>query len=148
MEPIIYTENINRIFKTGETEVHALKDVNIQVNQGELLILRGRSGSGKTTLMNILSALDSPTSGKVFVQGKEITALPMAARDELRRTEMSFIFQSVALMSQMSAYENVEFGLRIAGYPAKDRRKRAEECLAMVGLKQRMHHRPAELSLG
>ena len=148
MEPIIYTENINRIFKTGETEVHALKDVNIQVNQGELLILRGRSGSGKTTLMNILSALDAPTSGKVYVQGKEITALPMAARDELRRTEMSFIFQSVALMSQMSAYENVEFGLRIAGYPAKDRKKRAEECLTMVGLKQRMHHRPAELSGG
>ena len=148
MEPIIWTENINRIFKTGDTQVHALKDVSIQVNPGELLVLRGRSGSGKTTLMNILSALDTPTSGKVYVEGKEITALPEAARDELRRTDMSFVFQSVALMSQMNAYENVEFGLRIAGYPAKDRQKRAEEALTLVGLKQRMRHRPAEMSGG
>jgi putative ABC transport system ATP-binding protein len=148
MEPIIWTENVNRVFKTGATQVHALSDVCIQVNPGELLVLRGRSGSGKTTLLNILSALDTPTSGKVFVQGKEITAMSEASRDELRRTQMSFVFQSVALMSQMSAYENVEFGLRIAGYPVKERQKRAEECLAMVGLKQRMRHRPAEMSGG
>lgn len=148
MEPIITTENINRVFKTGTTTVQALRNVNIVINANELLVLRGRSGSGKTTLMNILSALDAPTSGKVFVEGMEITALPEASRDELRRVDMSFIFQSVALMSQMNAYENVEFGLRIAGYPVKERQKRAIECLTLVGLKQRMHHRPAEMSGG
>ena len=148
MEPIIKTENICRIFQTGTSQVQALKDVNIAVNPGELLVLRGRSGSGKTTLMNILSALDAPTSGKVWVEGKEITALSDSQRDELRRTDMSFVFQSVALMGQMSAYENVEFGLRIAGFPVAGRRERAEECLAAVGLRQRMHHRPAELSGG
>jgi len=148
MEPIIKTENICRIFQTGASQVQALKDVNIAVNPGELLVLRGRSGSGKTTLMNILSALDAPTSGRVWVEGKEITAMTDSQRDELRRTDMSFVFQSVALMGQMSAYENVEFGLRIAGFPMAGRRERAEECLAAVGLRQRMHHRPAELSGG
>lgn len=148
MEPIIWTQDINRVFKTGTTKVQALSDVSIRVNPGELMVLRGRSGSGKTTLMNILSALDAPTSGKVFVQGKELTAMNESDRDNLRRTQMSFVFQSVALMSQMNAYENVEFGLRIAGFSAKERQKRAEECLALVGLKQRMRHRPAEMSGG
>ncbi|MGI6200667.1 MAG: ABC transporter ATP-binding protein [Christensenellales bacterium] len=148
MTNLIRTEGICRSFQTGQIQVQALKDVNIQVPEGGLTILRGRSGSGKTTLMNILSALDFPSQGHVYYDEMDITALKEDQRDKLRRTRMGFVFQSVALMGQMSAYENVEFGLRIAGVPANGRRQRAVECLERVGLAKRMKHRPAELSGG
>lgn len=144
----IRAENVIRDFPVGREVVHALKDINLEIKQGKLTILRGRSGSGKTTLMNILGALDMPTKGKVLVGNDEITRLSEVARDELRRKKVGFVFQSVALISMMSAYENVEFGLRVAGFDAKTRKKRAEECLDMVGLYKRMDHRPGELSGG
>ncbi len=97
--------------------VDALKDINVKIEEGKLTMLRGRSGSGKTTLMNLLGALDQPTSGKIYFKDQEITALSETKRDLLRRSEMGFVFQSVALISNMSAYENVEFGLRLAGAP-------------------------------
>jgi len=147
MQPIIYTQNLNKVFKVGETEVHALNDVSINVYPGVLTMLRGRSGSGKTTLMNLLGALDKPTDGKIFFEDIEISQLTESGGDNLRRSKVGFVFQSVALISLMTAYENVELGLRIAKYKG-NRRKRAEECLALVGLKERMTHRPAELSGG
>ncbi|MDD3243108.1 MAG: ABC transporter ATP-binding protein, partial [Eubacteriales bacterium] len=101
-----------------------------------------------TTLMNLLGALDKPTTGKIYFEGKEISALPENKRDDLRRTQIGFIFQSVALISQMSAYENVEFALRLAGTSRKEWRPRVEDSLSTVGLKKRMKHRPAELSGG
>src|SRR5690606_31680660 len=122
--------------------------INLSIMPGTLTILKGRSGSGKTTLMNLLGALDRPTKGKIYINGREITQMAEKERDEIRRREIGFVFQSVALVSQMSAYENVEFGLRIAGYDPKKRKERAEECLAFVGLHKRMHHRPHELSGG
>ncbi len=128
--------------------VDALKDINVKIEEGKLTMLRGRSGSGKTTLMNLLGALDQPTSGKIYFKDQEITALSEAKRDLLRRSEMGFVFQSVALISNMSAYENVEFGLRLAGAPAAERRERAEQCLELVGLGKRMTHRSHELSGG
>lgn len=128
--------------------VDALKDINVKIEEGKLTMLRGRSGSGKTTLMNLLGALDQPTSGKIYFKDQEITALSETKRDLLRRSEMGFVFQSVALISNMSAYENVEFGLRLAGAPAAERRERAEQCLELVGLGKRMTHRSHELSGG
>lgn len=128
--------------------VSALKNINIEIETGKLTVLRGRSGSGKTTLINILGALDKPTKGSVIFDGRDITKLSEGARDNLRRYEMAFVFQSVALMSGMTAFENVEFGLRLAGYPYGEREKRAKECLAAVGLEKRMVHRPAEMSGG
>ena len=128
--------------------VDALKDINVKIEEGKLTMLRGRSGSGKTTLMNLLGALDQPTSGKIYFKDQEITALSETKRDLLRRGEMGFVFQSVALISNMSAYENVEFGLRLAGAPAAERRERAEQCLELVGLGKRMTHRSHELSGG
>nr|WP_207754244.1 ABC transporter ATP-binding protein [Caldicoprobacter guelmensis] len=125
-----------------------MKDVSISIEAGTLTILRGRSGSGKTTLINLLGALDKPNSGKIYFNGNEITGLPESKRDLIRQKEMGFVFQSIALISMMSAYENVEFALRVAGYDPKERKKRAEECLAFVGLQKRMHHRPHELSGG
>lgn len=145
---ILTTENICKTYRSGDTSVDALKDVNVAIRPGKLTMLRGRSGSGKTTLMNLLGALDLPTSGKIFFKDQEITALPESKRVLLRRHDMGFVFQSVALISNMSAYENVEFGLRLAGTPAAERRARAEECLELVGLGKRMTHRSHELSGG
>lgn len=145
---MIRTENLSRQFQSGREVIHALRDINIQINPGTLTILRGRSGSGKTTLINLLGALDKPTEGKIFFMDQDITKLSEVKKDLLRKNNMGFIFQSIALMPLMTAYENVEFGLRVAGYDKEKRKKRAEACLAMVGLQNRMHHRPQELSGG
>lgn len=148
MEPIIKTENLCRQFKSGNEVVHALKNINISIMPNALTILRGRSGSGKTTLINLLGAIDQPTSGSIFFGDEDITKIPEGKRDELRRTTIGFVFQSGALISNMTAYENVEFGLRIAGYKSNERKGRAEECLNVVGLSKRMSHFPHELSGG
>lgn len=145
---IIRTENISRTFQSGRETVYALKDINISIEPGTLTILKGRSGSGKTTLLNLLGTLDKPSSGRIYFNGQEIAGLSENRRDEIRRKHMGFVFQSVALISMMSAYENVEFGLRVAGFSPKERRKRAEECLSFVGLQKRMSHRTHELSGG
>ena len=148
MAPIIVTEGVNRDFISGREIVHALKDVSISIERGTLTIFRGRSGSGKTTLINLLGALDKPTAGRIFFDENEITKMTEPKRDTLRRKDMGFVFQSIALISLMSAYENVEFGLRISEYDKDKRKKRAEECLSFVGLAKRMNHRPQELSGG
>lgn len=146
---ILRAENVSRDFKIGDGSiVNALKNINIEIEQGKLTVLRGRSGSGKTTLINILGALDRPTEGKVMFLDEDITALSDKQRDEKRRYDMSFVFQSVALISSMTGYENVEFGLRLAEYPAAQRDERVKTCLANVGLAKRMHHRPGEMSGG
>lgn len=146
--PLIQAENVNKVFLSGTERVQALKDVSVSVFPGTLTVLRGRSGSGKTTLLNMLGALDMPTSGKISFDGREITSLREVQRDRLRLTEIGFVFQSVALISLMSAYENVEFALRLAGVDRRLWKSRVEECLGFIGLKSRMRHRPAELSGG
>lgn len=112
------------------------------------MALKGRSGSGKTSLLNILGALDEPTEGQVLLRGREITGLSESEKSRIRRTEIGLVFQSFGLIPLMSAYENVEFGLRVAGTPAKDNREAAERALERVGMKERMKHRPMELSGG
>lgn len=148
-EIILSTKGLCRDFKIGDgSVVHALKNIDIEIEKGTLTILRGRSGSGKTTLINILGALDNPTAGSVTFEGQDITSLSEKKRDELRRYKMAFVFQSVALISSMTAYENVEFGLRLAKYKYDKRAKRTAEVLKNVGLEKRMHHRPSEMSGG
>ncbi len=148
MEPLIYTETITRTFRVGGESIHAVDNVTVSIEQNSFTLFQGPSGSGKTTLLNLLGALDYPTQGKIFLKGNDITQLSENKRDELRRHEIGFVFQSVALISLMSALENVDFRLRISGYAADERRKRAEECLSLVNLRQRMLHRPNELSGG
>ena len=131
----------------GGTVFWALKGLDMQIAKGKLTILKGRSGSGKTTLMNILSALDYPTEGEVLFRGKDIVKMSEKERSLLRRRKIGFVFQSVALVPMLSAYENVEFALRMAGYKG-NRKERVEECLKMVGLGNRLHHMPQELSGG
>lgn len=146
---IIRTKGVTRSFNVGIGDTFwALKGLDLTVAEKKLTILKGRSGSGKTTLMNILGALDYPTAGDVYFDDILVSKISEAKRDKLRRKQIGFVFQSVALVSMMTAYENVEFILRISGIPARERRKRVEECLTRVGLAGRMHHLPSELSGG
>lgn len=148
---LIETKDIRRGFPVGGGDMFwAVRNMNITVNEHKLTILKGRSGSGKTTLMNLLGALDYPTSGKIMFGDTSITEISDKKRNDLRSRQMGFVFQSVALIGMMSAYENVEFILRLSksSFSPKERRKRAITCLEKVGLGGRMHHMPAELSGG
>ena len=147
MDYMIETKGVTRCFKTNGGDFWALKGIDMQAPKGALTILKGRSGSGKTTLLNILGALDAPTDGTVFFGGQEITGLDERKRTRLRRTEIGFVFQSVALIPMMSALENVEYALRLTRCKG-DRTARAKECLKLLGLGQRMNHLPQELSGG
>lgn len=147
MENIIEINKINRIFPVSGGEFQALKDIDAEVPKGALAILKGRSGSGKTTLMNIVGALDMPTSGNVLIAGADITKLSEREREKLRRKKFGFVFQAVSLIPTMNAYQNVEFSLRMAGV-RQGRRERVESCLKLVGLGARMKHMPAEMSGG
>jgi len=145
---IIEAKDVSRVFHTGGEDFYALRDVGVSIPKKQLSILRGRSGSGKTTLINVLGALDRPTTGRVVFDGVDLTGMSDTARDEFRRLRVGFVFQSIALISTMTAYENVEFCLRVAGVSHAERSQRAEECLALVGLERRMNHRTHELSGG
>lgn len=148
MEDIIVTKGIKRAFPIqGGEDFMALKGIDINIPREKLTILRGRSGSGKTTLINILGALDEPTEGSAIFDGSDIVKASEAKREALRRNKIGFVFQSVSLIPMMTARENVEFALRMAGVK-KGRRERAEECLKMVGLGSRMNHMPEEMSGG
>jgi putative ABC transport system ATP-binding protein len=144
--PILQASGITRIFGRGNTAVTALENIHLNIPPGTIVALRGRSGSGKTTLLNILSALDDPTEGQVYFKGREITGLSGSERSQIRRKEIGLVFQSYGLIPLMSAYENVEFGLRIAGL--KGNREVVEHALDRVGMRERMKHRPSELSGG
>ncbi len=147
MEYIIETKKIERSFQIGSGEaLKVLKGIDIKIPKGKLTILKGRSGSGKTTLLNILSVLDEPTSGQLFINGTDMDTKSEEEKELIRRYDMGFVFQSVALIPIMSAYENVDFGLRLAAY--KDRDARIKEVLSFVGLQKRMNHMPSQMSGG
>lgn len=146
---LIVVENLTRVFPVPDGEFTALKNINLEIEKGAFVILKGRSGSGKTTLMNLIGTLDDPTEGKVFLDGKEIGRMNERERENLRRKELGFVFQSVSLLPSLSVIQNVEFSLRLAGEKnQKELRRRAEECLRQVGLGNRMEHMPSELSGG
>lgn len=154
MENAIIAQNIKRYFKAGDgTTVHALDGVSMEIKKGTLAILKGRSGSGKTTLLNILSALDMPTEGSVQFLDKNLEQMTEKDREMLRRYEMGFVFQSIALIPTMTAYENVEFALRLAktdviNANTENTQNRVSELLERVGLSKRMDHMPDQLSGG
>src|SRR5690606_24052682 len=145
---LVSVENVSRDFEVGGQVIHALRDVSFQVQAGEFVAVIGRSGSGKTTLLNMLAGLDKPTSGRVLVEGADVSAMNEAQLTDLRRHKLGFVFQSFGLLPLLSAYENVEIALRIAGAGIRERGQRTRELLEMVGLGRRAHHRPYELSGG
>ncbi|MBM3332918.1 ABC transporter ATP-binding protein [candidate division WOR-3 bacterium] len=145
---LIRTEDLGKSYGTGSIEVHALSNVTLQIEKGEYVALMGPSGSGKSTLMHLLGCLDTPTSGRYLFNDRDISTLDDTELAHLRNREIGFVFQSFNLLPRLSAQANVQLPMVYAGVPIRERASRAAELLAMVGLKDRMAHKPSELSGG
>jgi putative ABC transport system ATP-binding protein len=141
-------ENVTRTYKIGQVETRALRGVSLSIESGEFTGLVGPSGSGKTTLLQLIGCLDQPTSGHVYVNGRDVSRLNRNQRADVRRGSIGFIFQFFALIPTLTAYENVEMPLLLVGQSASERRKRVTDLLEAVGLTDRAHHRPDQLSGG
>ncbi len=146
--PLLRARELERVFLLGADEIRALHDVDLDVCGGELLVITGRSGSGKTTLLNLLAGLDIATSGTVHVGEQNLAELSEWQLAQLRRHQIGFVFQSFGLLPLLSAFENVELPLRIAEWDRRERNRRTDECLELVGLSGRSKHRPYEMSGG
>lgn len=140
--------NVTRYFKTGDVETQALRGVSLSIQSGEFLSLVGPSGSGKTTLLQLLGCLDRPTSGQVFINGKDVTKLNRNQRADMRRGTIGFIFQFFALIPTLTAFENVELPLLLSNHNAAERRARVQALLESVQLGERANHRPDQMSGG
>ncbi len=144
--PIVSAQGVSRVYGTGEAEVNALRDITLEFPRGRLTAIMGPSGSGKSTLMHVLAGLDQPTSGTVTLDGVEISALEDKALTQLRREKVGFIFQSFNLLPVLTARENIELPLSIAGRDADG--EWVERIIDTVGIRDRLTHRPSELSGG
>ena len=147
-EPILEAIELVRDYPSGDSVIHALRSVSLTASPGHLLAVRGRSGSGKTTLLNILGGLDRPTSGRVLIDGQEVSAMTEEELVDVRRRSVALIFQAFGLVPILSAAENVEIPLRLVRAEARARDGRVRELLELVGLGGRAKHRPHELSGG
>ena len=145
---MVETHGLSRDFRMGSSVVHALHAVDLRVERGELVAIRGRSGSGKTTLLSLIGGLDRPTAGRVLVDGAVVSEMGQDALVELRRRKIGFIFQAFGLLSILSAAENVEVPLRLVAADPAEREDRVAVLLQLVGLGERARHRPHELSGG
>ncbi len=145
---IINIEHIAKVYQVGTEEVHALRDVSLNIDKHEYVAIMGPSGSGKSTLMNMLGCLDTPTSGKYEFTGVSVSEMSDNELAKIRNREIGFVFQTFNLLARSDALHNVELPLIYAGLPSAERKERAEQALIDVGLKERMHHKPNELSGG
>jgi len=145
---MVVARQLSRTFSRGGMAVHAVREVSFTIGRGQLVALVGRSGSGKTTLLNMVGGLDIPTAGEVLVDGRNVAAMSARERTMLRRSTVSFIFQSFGLIPMLTAAENVGIPLRIAGKPRAERDERVRLLLSVVGLDGHAHQRPNELSGG
>ncbi|HEV2863825.1 MAG TPA: ABC transporter ATP-binding protein [Pyrinomonadaceae bacterium] len=146
--PVIRLEQIHKTYTTGDVEVHALRGVSLDIREGEFVAIMGTSGSGKSTTMNIIGCLDRPTRGAYVLDGRDVSALTKDERADIRLQKIGFVFQGFNLLSRTSALENVELPMLYAGVEAVERRHRAMEALASVGLAGREHNHPNQLSGG
>ncbi|MDN5341346.1 ABC transporter ATP-binding protein [Oceanotoga sp. DSM 15011] len=145
---VMKLEDVKKIYKMGEIEVHALRDISFEIEDGDYIVIVGPSGSGKSTLLQILGCLDRPTLGNVYIENSEVSSMPDKKLAEVRNKKIGFIFQKFNLLSHLSALENVELPMIYGNVPTKERKKRAKEYLELVGLGDRMDHKPTELSGG
>src|ERR1700693_5530784 len=146
--PLLEAQHLTRLYTVGGEEVRALDGVSFSVRRGEWVAIMGQSGSGKSKLMNILGCLDTPTSGRYRTRGQCVPGLSDDALADRRNREIGFVFQTFQLLPRSTALANVELPLVYRGVPRRQRRERAESALAAVGLQNRMHHQPNELSGG
>jgi putative ABC transport system ATP-binding protein len=145
---VIELEQVERTFQVGEQQVHALDSITLHIDRGEYLAIMGPSGSGKSTLMHILGLLDRPTAGRYRLDGQDVTTFSDRAQAETRRNKIGFVFQFFHLISRLSAAENIELPLMLAGITPAERRLRVQHILQAVGLSDRARHKPEELSGG
>ena len=148
MSPLIEAVNLVKIYKMGNVDFHALREVSLAVGDGEFMAVMGASGSGKSTFMNIIGCLDKPTTGKYLLDGQEVESLSKDKLAAIRNKKIGFVFQSFNLLQRMSALQNVELPLLYNDSPPKDRKTRALSALKSVGLEGREYHRPNQLSGG
>lgn len=148
MSSIIHLDNVEKSYFMGSQAIPALKGINLDIFKNEYVALMGPSGSGKSTLMNILGCLDSPTSGRYILNGKDVSKMPDNDLAEVRNKEIGFVFQQFNLLPRLNAAENVALPLVYAGIAKKERIERAMAVLAKVGLAERSHHKPNEMSGG
>jgi putative ABC transport system ATP-binding protein len=150
MDPAVFlrAEKLHKEYRLGQKALEVLRGVDLSILRGEFVAVMGPSGSGKSTLLNILGGLDRPSSGTISVEGREITALDQDALCRYRRDRVGFIFQSFQLLATMTALDNVAFPMVFSGVPQRERTARAAELLDDVGLADRRHHKPSELSGG
>ncbi len=146
--PLVSVEGVSRTYASSAGEVHALRDVSFTIPEGSLVALVGRSGSGKTTLLNCMGGLDEPTSGRIIVSGKNVTAMNENERTALRRDDVAFVFQTFGLVPMLSAAENVGLPLRMRRVESVEREDRVAHLLDLVGLADHARQRPSELSGG
>ncbi|MDP2846280.1 MAG: ABC transporter ATP-binding protein [Candidatus Methanoperedens sp.] len=147
-EPVLRVRNLSKTYMQGKIPVHALNDVSFDVNKGEFLSIVGPSGSGKSTLLSMIGLLDKPTSGSVFIGDIEITKAKESEAPIIRREKIGFVFQHFNLMPTLTALENVDIAMRFARVSKSRRKERAIELLTQMGLRERMSHKPSELSGG
>ena len=148
MKKLIDLQNINKSYRNGDQELQVLKDINLEVQEGEFWAIMGPSGSGKSTLMNIIGMLDRPSSGTYHLDGTEVAQLGEKQAAKIRNKQIGFVFQQFFLLSKLNALQNVELPLIYAGVAQAKRKKLAEQYLEKVELETRMHHLPSELSGG
>ena len=148
MSALVEVKDICKVYNPGEHEVRALDHVSLSIEKGEFVAIIGQSGSGKSTLMNMLGCLDVPTSGKYYLNGRDVSTLTDDEQSDIRNREIGFIFQGFNLISNLTAQENVELPLIYRGVPKKERDRLAVESLKIVGLSHRMDHKPNEMSGG
>jgi putative ABC transport system ATP-binding protein len=145
---VIELDRVTKVYRTGSISVAALRGVSLTIDEGEYVAVIGPSGSGKSTLMHILGCLDIPTAGEYHLAGEDVSHMSETALAEVRNRRIGFVFQQFNLLASMTAWQNVELPLIYAGVPRAERKERAMEALARVGLSGRVHHRPGELSGG
>jgi putative ABC transport system ATP-binding protein len=146
--PMIELAQVQRVFQVGDQEVHALRDIDLRVDAGEYISLMGPSGSGKSTLLNVIGLLDRPSAGTYRLEGREVTGLSEAEQSRVRRDKIGFVFQFFHLVPRLTAAENIELPLMLAGQAPAARRARVQRLLADYGLAARADHRPDQLSGG